>query len=447
MSARVPGLPGRVFRTPLGALYATGYLIGGEGLLLQLVRHYGPLMSVPVLGLGDLVFVSDPVLAKGVLTASPEVLLGGDGVGPAAAIYGAGSMFVQEEPAHLRRRKMLTAPLHGAALDSYVPIMAQAARDAMCAWPIGEPFRMLDAARTLMLDVIVRVLFGVEDPDEIARIGHPFEQLLDLGTSEQVTIRYALRRVGTLKVWPELARVNAEIDSLISDLIAQRRSDPDLADRTDVLSLLVRARDDGGVGLSDKEIRDDLVTLMLAGHETTATTLANVMDLLLHHPDAMHKVCAEAAAGESTFTTSVINETLRLRPPVPFTARVAATEFTLGDYTIRAGTRLVVYINAINHHPDTYARPDEFVPERFVDQRPNTYAWLPFGGGIKRCLGAAFSLRELTTVLHVIVREGQFAAVSDQPDRMVRRSVVLVPRQGARLTYRPVVAEATTAHQ
>jgi cytochrome P450 len=425
-----------MLRPGFAAAYAIAYLVGGERRMLRLIRRYGPIMTMPVLSLGNVAIVSDPELVKQVFTAPPDVLLGGEGVGPAAAIYGSGSMFVQEEPEHLRRRKLLTPPLHGAALSSYVPIMENCARAAMHSWPVDRPFEMLKAARALTLDVIVRVTFGVDDPEEVRRLGRPFERLLNLGVSEQLTVRYALRHLGALRVWPQRARANNEIDDVVMPLIARRRDDPRLSEQLDILSLLMCARGDDGKGLSDSEIRDDLITLMLAGHETTATTLAWVFDLLLHHPDALRRVQAEALSGEEAFTTAVIHETLRVRPPAPFTARVAAQPFPIGGYLIEAGTRIVVHIIAINRNPDTYEHPHEFRPERFLRTRPETYAWVPFGGGVKRCLGAAFSMRELITVLHTLLREGEFSAVDEKPERIVRRSIMLAPREGTRVRFR-----------
>lgn len=433
-----PGLPApRGFRGACAAAYALAYLVGGERRMLRLIRRYGPIMTMPILSLGDVAIVSDPALAKEVFTAPTDVLLGGEGVGPAAAIYGSGSMFVQEEPEHLRRRRLLTPPLHGTALHSYVPIVEASTRAAMRKWPVDRPFEMLQAARELMLDVIVRVIFGVEDPGEVQRLGRPFEHLLNLGVSEQLTVRYALRRFGTLRVWPARSRANREIDDVVMPLIAARRADPGLADQRDILALLLCARGDDGKGLSDSEIRDDLITLMLAGHETTATTLAWVFDLLLHHPRVLRRVREEAIGGEEDFTTAVIDETLRIRPPAPLTSRVAAQPVRLGGYLVAAKTRIVVHIIAINRNPAVYHNPHEFLPERFLGTRPQTYAWVPFGGGVKRCLGAAFSMRELITVLHVLLREGEFAAVDPEPEKVVRRSIMLAPRRGTRVLFRP----------
>jgi cytochrome P450 len=431
-----------VLRPAFAAAYAIAYLVGGERRMLRLIRRYGPIMTMPILSLGNVAIVSDPELVKQVFTAPPDVLLGGEGVGPAAAIYGSGSMFVQEEPEHLRRRKLLTPPLHGAALSGYVPIMENSARAAMHGWPVDRPFEMLKAARELTLDVIVKVIFGVDDPDDVQRLGRPFERLLNLGVSEQLTLRYALRHAGALRVWPARAHANKEIDEVVMPLIAQRRNDPRLSEHPDFLALLMCARGDDGERLSDSEIRDDLITLMLAGHETTATTLAWIFDLLLHHPDALRRVQAEAESGEEAFTTAVINETLRVRPPAPFTARVAARAFPIGGYRIEAGTRIVVHIIAVNRNPRIYEHPNEFRPERFLGSRPETYAWVPFGGGIKRCLGAAFSMRELTTVLHTLLREGEFSAVDEKPERIVRRSIMLAPRYGTRVRFRPLQARA-----
>jgi cytochrome P450 len=435
--SRPPGLPApHALRPAFAAAYAIAYLVGGERRMLRLIRRYGPIMTMPILSLGNVAIVSDPDLIKQVFTAPPDVLLGGEGVGPAAAIYGSGSMFVQEEPEHLRRRKLLTPPLHGAALNSYVPIMESSARAAMQTWPVDRPFEMLKAARALTLDVIVKVIFGVDDPDEVRRLGRPFERLLNLGVSEQLTVRYALRYTGALRVWPRRAQANKEIDDVVMPLIAQRRNDPHLSEQLDILALLMCARGDDGEALSDSEIRDDLITLILAGHETTATTLAWIFDLLLHHPDALRRVQAEAMSGEEAFTTAVINETLRVRPPAPLTARVAAQPFPIGGYRVEAGTRIVVHIIAINRNPQIYEHPNEFRPERFLGTRPETYAWVPFGGGIKRCLGAAFTMRELITVLHVLLREGEFSAVDEKPERIVRRSIMLAPRFGTRVTLR-----------
>ncbi|NNH75153.1 cytochrome P450 [Nocardia uniformis] len=422
----------------MGAAYGAGYLLGGERLARRLIEHYGPLMQLPMLGLGTLAVVSDPDLVKQVFTAKPDVLLGGEGVGPAAAIYGHDSMFVQEEPEHLRRRKLLTPPLHGQALDSYNPIIEEEARRALARFPVGRPFQMLHAARDFTLDIIVRIIFGVTDRAEITRLGQPFAELLDLALTEQTVLRYVLRGTGTLRWWPQLARINRAVAAVVEPTISQRRQDPELAARQDVLSLLMCARTETGEGLTDAEILADLITLMLAGHETTATTLAWMFDALLHRPGSLARVRAEADTGANEYTIAVINETMRLRPPVPFTSRVTTGPYQLGEHLLAPGTRIVLYIDAVNKNPRIYEQPDQFRPERFLGTRPSTYGWIPFGGGIKRCLGASFSQRELIIATHTLLRAGEFTPAQRHEEQPVRRSVVVVPRGGVKVRYRPL---------
>ncbi len=434
--ARPPGpraiAPLRPF---VAAACGAGYLVAGEWLIRRLFARYGPIVSIPLPGI-PVVLIKDPELVKQVFTEKPHILLGGKGVRPSALIYGTGSMFVQDEPEHLRRRKLLTPPLHGKALENYRPIIEDSTRRALASWPRDRPFPMLRAARDLALDVIVRVMFGVEDRSERDRLGRPFETLLELGSSQQLILRVALHSVGGLKRWHTLDRANQAIDDLLTPMIAARRRAPDLHHRTDIMSLLLSTRSEDGEYLTDKEIRDDLVTLVLAGHETTATTLAWMVDLLLHHPHVLARVQDEADAAESTaYVQAVINETLRIRPPSPFTGRYTARDYPLGGYTVPARTRIVPHIGEVNLDADTYERPHEFRPERFLGTSPPTYAWIPFGGGIKRCLGAGFSVLELTVVLQTLLRAGHFEAVHPTQDRQVRRGIVLLPHRGVPVRY------------
>ena len=443
MSMRPPSLPAPRPLSPLfGGLYAGAYVFGGQPLAVQALRRLGPVVALPVLGYGPVVAVGDPALAKQVFAAKPDVLLGGAGVGPAGAIYGNSSMFVQEEPEHLRRRKLLTPPLLGSALARYVPIIEEATRRAIAHWPQGTPMRSLEAARELSLDVIVRVMFGITDPADVARVGEPFDELLVLAISEETAVRYAARRLGALRFWGRLNGLNRRIDEVLLPLIAARRADPSLD--AGILGMLVDARSEDGDRLSDKEIRDDLITLVLAGHETTATTLAWVVDLLLHHREALERVRGEARSGETAYTEAVINETLRLWPPAPITGRMTTGPYRLGDYTVDPGTRIVLLLDVINRDPASYPDPDEFRPERFLGTRPQPSAWMPFGGGIKRCIGAAFAMCEITTVLHTLLREGELEAVSDRPESPPWRAApVLVPRNGTRVRFRRAAVRAT----
>ncbi|OBK73592.1 cytochrome P450 [Mycobacterium sp. 1274761.0] len=418
----------------MAAACGAGYLLAGESLVRRLFAHYGPVVAIPLPGI-PVVLINDPDLVKQVFTEKPDILLGGRGVRPSALIYGTGSMFVQEEPEHLRRRKLLTPALHGKPLENYRQLIEDSTKNALASWPTSASFEMLGAARELALDVIIRVMFGIEDRDERTRVGRPFQTLLDIGSSEQLILRVALHSVGGLRRWPKLDSANRDIDDLLTPMISARRRDPELHGRADILSLLLTARGDNGEALSDKEIRDDLVTLVLAGHETTATTLAWMVDLLLHHPHALAKVQAEAETAQSTYLQAVINETLRIRPPSPFTGRYTATDYQLGRYCVAAKTRIVPHIVEVNLNAATYEDPHEFRPERFLGTTPPTYAWIPFGGGLKRCLGASFSMLELTVIIQTLLRSGRLQAVHPTQDRQVRRGIVLLPHRGVRVRY------------
>jgi cytochrome P450 len=294
--------------------------------------------------------------------------------------------------------------------------------------------RMLEAARELTLDVIIRVVFGVDNAADSRRLGKPFDELLALALSEETPARYALRRLGAVRAWGRLTAINRQIDDLVLPLIAKQRAAKSGPTGASVLALLAKARYDNGEPLSDTMIRDDLVTLVLAGHETTATTLAWTVDLLLHHSAAMDRVCDEAQSGELSYTQAVINETLRLRPPAPITGRMTVQPYQLGDYTIPAHTRIVLLLDLINRSPQCYSDPDIFRPERFLGGRPPSHSWIPFGGGVKRCIGASFSMCELTTMLHTILGNVCLAPASSRMENPpFHAAPVQVPRQGTRI--------------
>lgn len=413
------------------ARYAVDYLIRGERAADRVIAEFGDVFTARIPGVLSAVVVSDPVLIKQIFTAPPDILLGGKGVSPSAVIYGPGSMFVQEEPEHVRRRKLLVPGFNGKVLAGYQRVMADVAQNALDSWPVGSPFRMLDKTRELTLEVIMRVVFGVTDPAERARLVAPLEKLLRYGASEQVVLRYLARNRGAVRHWRRLNGATSQVHAALQELVDRRRRDPALAQRQDILSLLLAATSADGERLADAELRDDLVTLLLAGHETTATTLAWAFDLLLRHPEALARVRAEAeTGGAAPYTDAVVNETLRIRPVVLGTARVTAHPFQLGEWTLPAGTWIIAHIRGVNQRTASYPDPLEFRPERFLDNRPDTFAWIPFGGGVKRCLGAAFAQTELRTVLHVLLRRGDFRLARATPDTMRRKGPLLLPRHG-----------------
>ncbi|GAA5070825.1 cytochrome P450 [Nocardia iowensis] len=429
-----PGPGSRGIRDlPLVARRLLDYLRRGEIVGDELIARYGEIFTVGVPRTGlHAVVISDPALIKQVFTARPDVLLGGKGVSPSAAIYGSGSMFVQEEPEHLRRRKLLTPGFHGNVLSGYQDTIREVTERALHRWPVGRPFSMLDAARELTLEVIMRVVFGIDDSDELADVAPKLERLLAHAVSEQIVFRYVTRRAGTIRHWRGLNRATADVHAVLQTLIDRRRAEPN-RERTDILALLMAATTADGQYLSDRELRDDLITLLLAGHETTATTLAWIFDHLVHDPHLAEQLRQDAISGDTTYTDAAIQETLRLRPVVVGTARVTAQPFHLGEYLLPPDTWVIAYIRAVNHRAETYPEPHRFQPERFLHTTPNTFAWIPFGGGAKRCLGAAFAQAELRTILGVLLTGAEFVATRADLDIPVRRGPVLLPRHGARI--------------
>jgi cytochrome P450 len=257
----------------------------------------------------------------------------------------------------------------------------------------------------------------------------------------------ALRRdLGPRSPWGRFLRTRAQIDRILYDEIARRRNDPALGERDDILSMLVAARDEGQVGgrekgrvsdlepLTDSELRDELMTLLLAGHETTATALSWAFELLHRHPSAMDRARDEARSGseDTPWLDAVCAETLRVKPPLPMVVRSLAEDFELAGRLLPAGTRLAPSIYLAHRRPELYPAPNAFRPERFLDEGPETYAWLPFGGGTRRCVGASFAQLEMRTVLRTVLRDADLRPASPRPERTARRAIVLAPEHGAR---------------
>jgi cytochrome P450 len=234
-----------------------------------------------------------------------------------------------------------------------------------------------------------------------------------------------------------LREMSAEIDALLFAEISERRADPELARRQDILSLLALARFDDGQGMSDQELRDQLLTLLLAGHETTATALAWTADLLVRHPHVLQRLTDEVdAGGEDVYLRAVINESLRLRPVVPLAGRRLTTDLQVNGWTLPAGTDVTPAIWLTHTRADLYPEPYAFRPERFLDERPTTYGWVPFGGGVRRCLGAAFAEFEMRVVLTELLRRRSLEATSPTAERATRRNVTLSPLRGTRIFTR-----------
>jgi cytochrome P450 len=331
---------------------------------------------------------------------------------------------------HLQRRKLMLPPFHGERMRAYETVMETAAARAVAGWPVDRPFRLHASMQAITFEVILAAVFGVEDDARRAALGERLTEVLAT-TRSPFALGMTLERARMLPRFRRIARMLDESDEIMLAEVADRRADPDLGSREDILSMLVAARFDDGSAMSDAEIRDQLMTLLLAGHETTATALAWAFDLLFRAPDKLDRLREELAAGDDhEYVDAVVKETLRVRPVVPFVGRRLREPMRLGGYDLPAGTDVMPAILLTHTRPDVYPDPYAFRPERFLDGGPETFGWIPFGGGTRRCIGAAFAEFEMRVVLSTILRSATLRPATDRPERVVRRNVTLSPRGG-----------------
>jgi cytochrome P450 len=396
-------------------------------------RRYGDVVTFGTTFDAPFVMVFDPELIKRVFQGPYDGLHAGEANSLLGAIVGQRSLLLLDGAEHLRQRKLMLPAFHGQRMRAYESVMRDAADRAIDGWPVGEEFALLPSMQSIALDVIMRAVFGVEEG--------PFQD--ELKRRVRATLEPVSRRLGVLVLalsggrfgsarrLQEFQQRRRALDEAIYAEIARRREAPDLEQREDVFSMLLLARDENGEPMTDEELRDELVTLVVAGHETTATGLAWAFDLLLHNDGVR-------ADMDERYLDAVVKETLRIRPVIPGVGRVVRGEpFELGGYTIPPGIEINPSIVTVHNRADLYPQPREFRPERFlVDDPPDTYTWIPFGGGTRRCIGASFALFEMRVVIARILERATLEAASPKLDRVERRGITLVPRDGVRVVLR-----------
>ncbi|MEA2294992.1 MAG: cytochrome family [Solirubrobacteraceae bacterium] len=400
-------------------------------------RRFGDAFSVTFLGFETpMVMLSDPEAIRALYAER------GHGLPPGRTlslrpVLGERSVLLLEGREHLERRRVMLPPFHGERMRAYEPIAREAAERELARWPQGAPFPIHPSMQAITLEVILRAVFGVEDPGRRDRLRGLLKGLLDQTSSAR--LQFAVLAARRLGLPDPLAKVEArqrDLDDLLLSEIRDHRDDPDLGGRTDILSLLVQARFEDGAPMSDREVRDQLVTLLLAGHETTATGLAWTFDLLLRHPHVHDRLVAEArdGAGADVYARAVVSESLRLRPVVPLAGRRLATPLNTGGLDLPAGTDVTPAIWLTHTNPAVYPEPYAFRPERWLDGgAPPTYAWVPFGGGVRRCLGAAFAELEMRVVLQTVLRHRTLRPAATRAEHVRRRNVTFSPAGGTRV--------------
>jgi cytochrome P450 family 135 len=392
-------------------------------------RRYGDVFTAKFLIFGTGVYVADPDAIRELMTGDQSDLHAGEANAPLAGVLGDHSVLVLDGPEHIRQRKLLLPPFQGSAVRSFRDVIREVAEAEVGRWRPGQELVMRERMRALTFEVICRAVFGVTEPERVERLREATLAVVDSGATFLLPgpLKWDL---GPRSPAGRLKRRMKEADELVYEEIARRREEPDLEERTDVLSLLLRARDEDGRPMTDVELRDELATMLAAGHETTATGLAFAFDLLLHDPPALERLRSEVETGDDAYLEAVVTETLRIRPVIDGAERTLKKPRTIAGWDLPPGIRVYPAILLVHHREDLYPEPDRFRPERFMNGGVPSYAWLPFGGGIRRCIGAALAQAEMAEVLRTVVSRVELEPVRPETDPVVIRGITLVPKHG-----------------
>jgi cytochrome P450 family 135 len=383
-----------------------------------------------------MVLVSDPAAVKALYTERRNGLPPGRSFS-LEPILGARSVLLLTGEEHIARRRLMLPAFHGERMRSYESVVEEIVTAEIDSWQLGRQFPIHVRMQAVTLEVILRAVFGVGEGPRLDRLRLLLRDLLvETGSARLQLTSLVARRRGRDPLAAVRARL-AQVDEALFAEIAEHRLRPDLAERDDILSMLMTAQFEDGSEMDDKELRDQLMTLLLAGHETTATALAWTFDLLLRHPAELGRLRDSLEDGEEAYLKATIAESLRLRPVIPLAGRRLAEDLVTDDLELPAGTDVTAAIWLTHTDADLYPEPFAFRPERFLAQAPDTYAWIPYGGGVRRCLGAAFAEFEMRIVLREVLTRCELRKVDPSPEKTGRRNITFSPRAGT-----PVVVES-----
>ena len=399
-------------------------------------RRYGDVFTIRVVpGASPLVLFTKPEHAKEIFAGDPEVFHAGKGNAILGPVMGEHSLLLQDGAEHRRARKLLMPAFNGAALRRYRPVVTALAKDEVAHWQVGAPFRSLDRMNALTLEVILRVVFGVTDESRLAQLRPLVNQTVDI--SPVVLLGWGYPFLQKFGPWKATVDNQRRLDEVMYAEIAERRRATDLAERTDVLSGLLSVDGEGEDGLSDAELRDQLVTLLLAGHETTATALSWSLYELGRDEAQLRRAQRAADEGDDDYLEAVMKEAMRLHPVIPMVVRHLMTPATVGGWNLPRGANIGPSIIIAHSRPDNFDQPDAFRPARFLEGRVETNTWIPFGGGVRRCIGAGFSLMEGVAVLREVLAAYDVRTPAGSRDVPKVRNITSVPRHGARIVVHP----------
>jgi cytochrome P450 len=395
-----------------------------------LSRRYGKVFTLNVPVYGPTVIIGDPVIAKQLFTASPDDA--GNIQPNLSRILGSGSVFALDGAQHRSRRKLLTPPFHGKSIKNYEQIIEEETLRETATWPEGQEFASLEPMMRITLNAILRAVFGADgaELDQLRRLIPPW---VTLG-SRLVVLPTPSRTYGRYSPWGRLAEKRRQYDAVIDILIDSARADPNFDDRTDVLALMLRSSYEDGSAMSRKDIADELLTLLAAGHETTASTLGWAFERLRRHPEVLSALAKEADTEDNELRQATILEVQRVRTVIDFAGRhIYAPVLQLGEWSIPRGYSVVVSLSLLHENTEAFPDPDRFDPQRFVGVKPSTYAWVPFGGGTRRCVGAAFANMEMDVVLRTVLRHFTIETTTGPAEKWHSRGVAYTPKNGGRI--------------
>ncbi len=402
-----------------------------QWMLTQCRRRLGPTFTIEIAYEGKWVVLSEPELIKQVFTGDPAVFHAGEGNDILRPLLGPNSLLTLDDAPHMSQRKLLLPPFHGRRMAGYEATMREIAGREIDSWPSGVAYPLRPRMQAMTLEIILETVFGIHGGARLGELREALRTFLDLTTSPRMLVPMLALGPDRIRAYPPFRRRVDRVTELIVGEIAERRVAADVEQRDDVLSLMVLARHEDGTPMSDTEIRDELLTLLVAGHETTATALSWAVERLVRHPEKLERLRGEVAVGDDAYLTATIQETLRLRPVIVGVLRRLTEPVELGGYELPAGVTVVPSIHLVHRDPTIYPDPESFRPERFLETPPGTYTWIPFGGGVRRCIGAAFAQQEMAIVLEELVARRELRPADPAPERNFRRAITETPQRNA----------------
>ena len=395
--------------------------------------RYGDMFTIRIAYEGTWVMLADPEAIKQVFTGDPRVFHAGEGNEILAPLLGRNSLLVLDEKRHMSQRRLLLPPFHGERMQGYAQIMGEIAGREIDSWPTGTPYKLRPRMQALTLEIILRTVFGVDGAEagKLADLRESLRDFLDMTTNPRFLAPLLVVGPKRVRGVSAFRRRIDRVDELIYREITERRQAEDLEERDDVLSMMIGATHEDGSPMSHVEIRDELLTLLVAGHETTATSLAWAVERLVRNPDKLERLRSEVGEGRDEYLTATIQETLRLRPVISIVLRKLTEAVEIGGYELPAGVSVAPSVYLVHRNPEIYPEPNRFLPERFLDKPPGTYTWIPFGGGVRRCLGASFAQFEMAVVLKELVKRHEIHPANPRPERVFRRAITETPRHDA----------------